>query len=199
MGLIRAVKVSAMGPRRNASVVRRGMRVSTRLVTVHADRETIKQYFCSMEAFEAYTELFIPGAFFGWGFEITVPLFRFLFGGELGCHCYGKKHWVCVDVSETERANVIVLYKRNLLIKGVFVSYLAFLDSTDTTMSVTCSRPYLRACENSPSGRSSQRTSQTGKEIKKYEDDYLYRDHLVRKVSAQSWTRSRHVPALLGW
>ena len=92
MGLIRAVEVSAMGPRRNASVVRRGMRFSTRLVSVHADRETIKQYFCGMEAFEAYTELFTPGVFFGWGFGITFPLFRFLLGGELGCHCFGKKH-----------------------------------------------------------------------------------------------------------
>ena len=60
MGLIRAVGVSVMGLRQHASVVRQGMRFSTRLVPVLADRKGLRQYFWSMKALEADAEFFTP-------------------------------------------------------------------------------------------------------------------------------------------
>ena len=60
MGLIRAVGVNVMGPRRTASVLKRGMRLLTKLVLVPADRERLKRGSWSIEASEAYAEFQCP-------------------------------------------------------------------------------------------------------------------------------------------
>lgn len=70
MGPIRAVRVSVMGPRRTASVLRQGMRLSIMLVLVRADRERLEGCFWNMEVFEAYARFFTPDFLVAGGSEI---------------------------------------------------------------------------------------------------------------------------------
>ena len=66
MGLTRAVEVSVMGPRRIASVLRRGMRLLTRLVPVRADREILGLTSSSIEDSKFWFFVFAPHWWRAW-------------------------------------------------------------------------------------------------------------------------------------